>query len=200
MLTWPDNLKFAHHTVPFSSQYQDNSGFHLGRVHRTVVFYLYLLQRDHEPIVDFKSGSSGLWRRVVLWYDTNVSKVHFTLKTEAAWASETLECRNTKRRHNTEDLNLNLHRRENLKFPVLESVIPIFVCSSVASRVDFWGLWTAAWATADWFCSVLFCVILAVLPVLGLSWVHSSSSRDSETSVVWLRETETIQANVVRHC
>jgi len=24
----------------------------------------------------FKSRSSGLWRRVVLWYDTNVSKVH----------------------------------------------------------------------------------------------------------------------------
>jgi hypothetical protein len=41
----------------------------------------------------------------------------FTLKMEAAWTSETLvvSYHNTKLRHNREDLDLNLHRRENHK-------------------------------------------------------------------------------------
>jgi hypothetical protein len=40
----------------------------------------------------------------------------FTLKNEAASSSETLvSYHNTRRRHSPEDLNLNLHRRENLK-------------------------------------------------------------------------------------
>jgi hypothetical protein len=42
----------------------------------------------------FKSRSSGLWRRVVLWYDTN-----------AAF------CHNTARRHNPEDLDLSIVTR-----------------------------------------------------------------------------------------
>jgi hypothetical protein len=52
-----------------------------------------------------------------------------TLKTEAARSSETLvSYHNTKRRHNPEDRDLNLHHREDLsslkkKFPLLERKI-----------------------------------------------------------------------------
>jgi hypothetical protein len=42
---------------------------------------------------------------------------------ETACSSETLEsCHNTTRRHIPEDLDLNLHRRENLKSPILAYV------------------------------------------------------------------------------
>jgi hypothetical protein len=44
------------------------------------------------------------------------STFHFTLKMEAARSSKTLvSYHNTTRRHNSEDLDLNLHRREILK-------------------------------------------------------------------------------------
>jgi hypothetical protein len=46
----------------------------------------------------FKTRSSGLWRRAVLWWDTNVSDVHAVsrVKMEAAWTSETLLSYNIK--------------------------------------------------------------------------------------------------------
>jgi len=47
----------------------------------------------------------------VMWYDINVSEIHFTLKMEAAWTFETLvSYRNTSLRHNTEDLDLYIMR------------------------------------------------------------------------------------------
>jgi hypothetical protein len=49
----------------------------------------------------------GLWRRVDLRQDSDVS--------EAARSSETLvSYRNTTRRHSAEDLNMNLYRHESL--------------------------------------------------------------------------------------
>jgi hypothetical protein len=69
-----------------------------------------------------------------MWYDTNVSEDHtasifrakwaqiqnsrtnFTLKTETAWFSETVVSYHvTTLRHNAENHERNLHRRENLK-------------------------------------------------------------------------------------
>jgi hypothetical protein len=65
---------------------------------------------DPHPLLQIqfylKSRSSGSWRRVLTWQDINVSEVHLTLKTEAAWTSET---------HNPEDLGLKYRRPESLK-------------------------------------------------------------------------------------
>jgi hypothetical protein len=85
--------------------------------------------------------SSGLWRRVILWYDTKVSEdflppsSDFTLKKDAARASETLVSYN---HHQTrfgllriyflndgiiflKMLSVGLCFCDNMKFPVLKS-------------------------------------------------------------------------------
>jgi hypothetical protein len=52
----------------------------------------------------------------VLWFDTNVSEVHFTLKMGAAWISATLvSYHNTMKHQNPENLNMGHHCCESLK-------------------------------------------------------------------------------------
>jgi len=54
--------------------------------------------------------------RIVAPCSVAVGHRRFTVKMEATWSSETLVFYlNTRRRHNSEDLDLNLHRRENLE-------------------------------------------------------------------------------------
>jgi hypothetical protein len=61
----------------------------------------------------FKSWSSGLWRRVVLWQDTDVSEFRaaFFYQGKAGGGRRTSEMfvsyHNTARRHNQEDLDLS---------------------------------------------------------------------------------------------
>jgi len=68
----------------------------------------------------FSSWYSGLWRRVVLCYESNDLEDHafcsFTLKMKAAWTNETLvSYNNITQRHNSEDYDLDLHCSHNLK-------------------------------------------------------------------------------------
>jgi len=74
--------------------------------------------------IGYKSGCSGLWRRVASRQDTNASidpaasifRVTL-LNIEEASSTETLvSFRGTTWRHNPEDIDLKLHHRENLKF------------------------------------------------------------------------------------
>jgi hypothetical protein len=53
--------------------------------------------------------------------------VHFTLKMETAWSSETLVSYHSITLH-PEDLDFNLHRRENLKIRII-ILIPIHICT-----------------------------------------------------------------------
>jgi hypothetical protein len=69
----------------------------------------------------------GLWRRGVLWQDTDVPDggtcclhLYGEMKVEAACTSETsVSYHSTLRRHNLEDLDLKHHRRIILKTPIL---------------------------------------------------------------------------------
>jgi hypothetical protein len=68
-----------------------------------------------EGFAQFPVGSYFL----LLHPDPLAAITHFTLKMDVAMSSETLvSYHNTTRRHNTEDLDLNYYRRENLKLRI----------------------------------------------------------------------------------
>jgi len=57
------------------------------------------------------------------WYNLTYGVERIALKMEAAWSSETLvSFHSTTRRHNPEDLDLNFHRREDIKFRINSNV------------------------------------------------------------------------------
>jgi len=59
-------------------------------------------------IQERETGRKWSWH-ILLYY-------HSIFKSKAAWTTETsVSCPNTTQRQNPEDLDLNLHRRENLK-------------------------------------------------------------------------------------
>jgi hypothetical protein len=73
------------------------------------------------------SRSSGLCRRVVLWWDADVSEEHAVSILRVKWRSSDMlvSCCNAARHHNPEDLNMNPHHSRNLKS---RSVILCILC------------------------------------------------------------------------
>jgi hypothetical protein len=70
------------------------------------------------------------------------------VKMEAVWTSETMiSCHNTPRRHNPEDLDLNLHRRENLisQKPYVRESKAI----NKKSKPNFGSIFKYAWTIAE---------------------------------------------------
>jgi hypothetical protein len=80
---------------------------------------------------EFKSGSSRLWRHVVLWQDTNVTEGRavsiFTVKMKTSWTT-------LRGVTSSEDLDLNLHRRDNLKARNIWEARPNLLTKQVKSK------------------------------------------------------------------
>jgi hypothetical protein len=71
-----------------------------------------LFRKKQAILIIFKLKSSGLWRRVVLRYDTNVSE---DLAASILMVKYSASYRNTTRLQIPDDIGMNLHRRECLK-------------------------------------------------------------------------------------
>jgi hypothetical protein len=76
----------------------------------------------------------GLWSKLEYWIPGLLDCGSVNL--EAAWTSETLLSCHVTTRHNPEDIDLNLHRRENIKTRHL--ILSLFVSSfTLISQVSW---------------------------------------------------------------
>jgi hypothetical protein len=107
-------------------------------------YYVWWTRKYGEEIVwsnsmSVKSRYSGLWYRVLLWWDANVSEFHAAYVFTSAML---ILYHNTTRRHNPTDLDLKHNRHESLKNRIIQCSSTgkgVCVLNQAPRHEDVWG-------------------------------------------------------------